>query len=955
MADQLYRTRVLLRHLEWGKALPDSNARRFVQADSLYKAGRAVNTMVNYLAARSDLTRARDLQRDVGDIRIAARSEVYLLQPRVSTFSVSERAEGYTRLAQVADSLGDPQLLCRALWRWGNLEAEEGSTERGIALYDSLLRVASRANDQFSVMWALRSMGGAQLMSGHQREGEEALRRYLLLNEAHGDSAITAEALINVSTAYYNVALLDSSYVYAKRALALSERPGKESDIARVCYALGLIRWYAQQHEEALHFCERARDNARECSNWWVEESAENIIGNIYGDNGDWKRAIPHYQRALELARANGDFIVQGYALANIALRMEEADSLAQAEEYYRAALSVQDSIPDYDQPDFDQRGNTLANLSWLAQRKGDTTGAVRLAEESFNLAVSVSRGNTGGELNICRAGYALARAWQLAGQLDQADSLYRIVIAAAKDVHRTSELWSASAALAEIAWLRGDSTAAMALLESSMNDVEEYRESLGSLSLRERWFASALAPFESMIFHCISQRREEEAFSCFERMKARELLDLLEGGHVIPAEEMTSDERREEEGHIRRIEELNRRTTLGEEALDSELESARDDYGAFQEELFRRHPELRQRRGRGEPISARDARRMLAPDEIALLYTIGSEQITLLAVTREKIKGFVLEGSAPSILRRIRVFRESLAATRERFVRHGAEELYRVLLSPAADLLRGKHRICLVPDDELYAVPFQALVDPEPGTFLAEQYAIYVVPSLSTLGSLRMKGSRGRRDMLAMGDPDLGTAPLVAMTLRGGLGPLPFSGQEVRSIAEIYAPRVAVFSGAEATEEAFKELAPNYGVLHLASHGLFDDRNPLYSSIALTPTASEDGFLEAREVMKLHLDADLVILSACETARGTITRGEGINGLTRAFFVAGVPTVVASLWTVDDESTALLMDAFHRRLRDGERPADALVGAEREVLSGDDRFRHPFCWAGFNLYGDSE
>jgi CHAT domain-containing protein len=146
--------------------------------------------------------------------------------------------------------------------------------------------------------------------------------------------------------------------------------------------------------------------------------------------------------------------------------------------------------------------------------------------------------------------------------------------------------------------------------------------------------------------------------------------------------------------------------------------------------------------------------------------------------------------------------------------------------------------------------------------------------------------------------------------------------------------------------------------VLHLATHGFLSDSSPMYSSILLarSATSEDDGLLEAREIMNLDLQADLVVLSACETARGQIGDGEGIIGLTWAFFAAGVPTTVASQWKVDSESTTELMLAFHRGLRQEHGSAFAtarsLQGAALKLLHTP-QYAHPFYWAGFVVVGN--
>jgi CHAT domain-containing protein len=188
-------------------------------------------------------------------------------------------------------------------------------------------------------------------------------------------------------------------------------------------------------------------------------------------------------------------------------------------------------------------------------------------------------------------------------------------------------------------------------------------------------------------------------------------------------------------------------------------------------------------------------------------------------------------------------------------------------------------------------------------------------------------------------------------------LAPLPATRSEVAAIAALYGPQMATFLGAEATEERAKELAPRARVLHFATHGLLDERFPLDSALALAapPAAGgqrENGLLQAWEILAgPPLAADLVTLSACETALGREAGGEGLLGLTRAFQYAGARTVVASLWGVADDSTSALMAAFYRHLRSGSPKDEALRRAQLELL-GDPATAHPYHWAAFEVVG---
>jgi CHAT domain-containing protein len=188
-------------------------------------------------------------------------------------------------------------------------------------------------------------------------------------------------------------------------------------------------------------------------------------------------------------------------------------------------------------------------------------------------------------------------------------------------------------------------------------------------------------------------------------------------------------------------------------------------------------------------------------------------------------------------------------------------------------------------------------------------------------------------------------------------LGPLPDAERQVRSIAALYGPdRSTLYVGVEAREDRFKAEAPRYSILHLATHGVLDETSPLYSHVVLSPGAggsSEDGLLEAWELMDLKLKADLVILSACETGRGRIAPGEGIVGTMWAAFVAGAQALLVSQWKVESVSTTELMTAFHAGLLRGDgSKAEQLQRASLALLR-QPRYAHPFYWAGFVLVGN--
>lgn len=280
-------------------------------------------------------------------------------------------------------------------------------------------------------------------------------------------------------------------------------------------------------------------------------------------------------------------------------------------------------------------------------------------------------------------------------------------------------------------------------------------------------------------------------------------------------------------------------------------------------------------------------------------------------------------------------------------------QQLHEVLIQPIADLLpkNPEARVTFIPQDSLFLVPFPALLDTE-NTYLIEKHTILTAPSIQVLGltkQQRQRLSTPTQNALVVGNP---TMPSLQFQLGGPLvqlSSLPGAEREARAIAQLLSTRPLI--GAQATESTLVEQLPKAGIIHLATHGLLDNLMGFQSSLALTPGGEQDGFLTAREILQLKLNAHLVVLSACDTGRGRIS-GDGVVGLSRSFIAAGVPSVIVSLWKVPDEPTASLMQAFYQNLQQDPDKAKALRNA---MLSALEQYPDPKDWAAFTLIGEAD
>jgi CHAT domain-containing protein len=428
-------------------------------------------------------------------------------------------------------------------------------------------------------------------------------------------------------------------------------------------------------------------------------------------------------------------------------------------------------------------------------------------------------------------------------------------------------------------------------------------------------------------------------------------------------ASRLTDEERADQERLEAEIVRLNRELLNGKSdakaagTLRSELSAARARWEQNESTLYaragvRRAPKIT------DPLQSPSA---LIPtaDDVILNFVVGEKQTTLFVLSREdeevRIETHTIAAGTANLQRDVDRFLGRLASLN--FDYEGdARSLYRLLIAPAENTLRGKSVIAIVADGPLWRLPFQVLAGSD-GKPLVTRFAMFSAPSLMSLSRVS-RSPDGHRPftVLAIGNPRVGgdTAATVRAQMRADLGDLPDAAVEARQVAALYdRDRSHVLIGTQATERAVKERAAEYDILHLAAHAVTDDSQPLYSSIVLAREDDrEDGLLEGREITRLDLRARLTVLSACSTAQGRVRPGEGLIGLSWAFLVAGCPTIVATQWRVPSASTALLMVDFHRELARGDiSVAEALQRAQMRLMK-DRRYRHPFYWSGFVVVG---
>jgi CHAT domain-containing protein len=502
------------------------------------------------------------------------------------------------------------------------------------------------------------------------------------------------------------------------------------------------------------------------------------------------------------------------------------------------------------------------------------------------------------------------------------------------------------------------------------------------------------------------NQKLFRAAFEYSERLRARSFLALFRRSTMLGAQGDVGSLLTQEEPIRRRVSEIHRKLRAPkldaeeERRLLAELDRLRTDWQAMQQATTRydsRYVEV----VNGRPAAVTDVQRFIDRDAAFLEYVVAPDGSTLWVITTNQVEAFDLPGrdALPLLEAFLRTLRSPLVGAEEK-ARHIAlgRQLYQRLIGPAARLLEGKARLIVAPDGPLYYLPFESLVLPELETtddrriepmqprYLLENFSVAYVPSASLFVALHQQRERrvvAPLPLVAFGDPiyeqpntdqipDAELSSLRSTVLRGmTLDRLPYSGEEVRSVATVLgvpmdSPHINLRE--RASVDRLRELdLSKYRIVHFAAHAVIADEVSWATQPALVLSQGPDhkdgsNLLQMADVLALKLNADLVVLSACRTGLGKLREGEGVIGLTRAFFYAGASSVIVSLWPVEDQATSLLMTRFYERLKAGATKDEALRQAkldvlrttvELEVLGGRQRLAAPVYWAGFVLVGN--
>ena len=657
---------------------------------------------------------------------------------------------------------------------------------------------------------------------------------------------------------------------------------------------------------------------------------------NVYLDLNLYPEALAAYQRSSSLLRDAGMAHDRARALWGMGVALTASSKLEEAEQAFAGAAGL-----------FAAAGNSsllcgvMLDQSLVQEKRGEPDASLTHARRALKLVLekdwSVQRVYAHLRLvdlllpDVERAEPHLVEARLLSERLALPQLRQRL-----------------NERLGRLKRLQGNEEEALAALEEAIDEIERLRDTVTHESMRASFLLDKIGAYEELLKVHLSRSAESDpraVFSVAERAKSRGLVDLLTGVSTGPAQ--TTDEPLQE-----RIKSLqadlnatyNQLLGIGEGAPVAPLPNLHGRTVELEREISALR--LRSVPATSDPFTTTSPSEVwedLPSDVTLLAYHIIGDEIIAFVGGRDGIRivrdcGSV--GLVARLLRQLDVQWDRMGAGQgfvDQHVEHLTSLVQRVLSSLHDELVTplrplpgepssGPQKLTIIPHGLLHRVPFHALFDGE--AYLLDRFEVSYAPS-ATVFSLCQK--RDRRS------PDRALIMSVADPL------IPNVAGEARAVAS-HLPGAEVLADGRATTGAIREKAPGCGILHLACHGMFRADNPMFSSLRL-----HDGWLTASDVLELDLDGTIVTLSACESARNQVLAGDELVGLARGFLGAGASTLVASLWLVQDETTAWMMEDWYARLQGGAGRAAALRDAQ---LALKERCQHPYYWAPFVLMG---
>ncbi len=787
----------------------------------------------------------------------------------------------------------------------GRVYTELQQYPQALQSYQQALRIAQATEDKKQEGSILNGIGEVYFSWDEYSQALQFFKQALVIRQELDDKKAEGVTLNNIGAAYGRLSKFQQALELFNRALAIHRAAGSRIGEAQSLTGIGTAYRNLSQYQQALEFHKQALDIYREVGNRQREGGSLENIAVVYEKLAQSSQALKFYGQALDIYMEVGDRRGEARMLSQIALyyyvwRGDASKALA----IYEEALTIQREIGDRV-----GESRTLNNIGYHYIKLNQYTRGLEFLEQALAIDRKIgSRFTEGVALNnIGVIQLVLGNKEKGLESLQQSLAIRREV------GDREGEAVTLTLIGSTLQFTNGKLQEAEEMLLTAVNVWESLRPGLTDEN-KVSLFDKLIDPYRYLQQVLITQNKITVALEIAERGRARAFVDLL-------AQRLSSQEAAQFESpkplSIQQIQQIARvqNATLVQ-------------YSNFSDELY-----IWVVKPTGE---------------------VAFNQVDVQKVLNTSLENLITDSRQSIGVRGRDILDVTFEPTPEQSDR--LKQLHKLLIEPIAQYLptNPSDRVIFIPQNELFLVPFPALQD-DGGKYLIEKHTILTAPSIQVLQLTQQKRQAVSGDgVLVVGNP---TMPSVTTTVgepSQQLTNLPGAEKEATEIAKLL--NTKALTGKQATKAAILPKLSNARIIHLATHGLLDDFKGLDvpGAIALAPNGTgelNDGLLTSNEIFDLKLNAELVVLSACDTGRGKLT-GDGVIGLSRSLITAGVPSVIVSLWSVPDAPTASLMTQFYQNLKQNPDKAQALRQAMLTTMA---THPNPKDWAAFTLIGEAQ
>jgi CHAT domain-containing protein/Tfp pilus assembly protein PilF len=907
--DQQKKYQAALEKYQQALKMVEGGRDRFLEGGTLAWIGLVYDNLGQYPQALDYYKKALVILKVVGDRSLegATLGKVGSVYDSLSQYP--KALDYYQQALVIHREVGDQTEESAILNNIGSAYSSLGQYPKALDYYQQALVIDQSVGERRGDGKTLNNMGSVYDSLGQYPKALDYYQQALAIRRKVGDRAGEGTILNNMGSVYSNLGQYPKALDYYQQALAIRQEVRDRVEEGTTLNNLGTVYNLLGQYEKALDYYQQALVINREVDNRVMESKTLNNLGSVYSDLGQYPKALDYYQQALVIHREVGDRNGEGAALNNLGLLYANLRQYPEALDYGQQALAIRKELGDRN-----GEGTTLNNLGGVYRRLGQSPKSLDHHQQA--LVISREIGDRSGEgVALSNIGFAYNELKQPVKALDyyqQALVIVREMSARAEERDIFNNIGTLLMQYGQLGESEKHFNKAISIHESLRLDLNDRNK----ISLTD----SNRTPYELLQYVLIQQNKQNAALETSERGRGRALVELLAS--------------RLSDSSPEAIQKLSQPLALNQiKQVAQQHQATLVQYSKIGDNFYIW---------------------VIRPDgTIAFRQTpvkVDNVSIAKLTISARNLIGVRSRASIAKVqsIPDIAVIDPNTQTN----TTAALKKLHQRLIDPIADLLpkNERDRVVFLPQGELFLVPFPALMDAN-GKTLIERHTILTAPSIATLkltAEKRNAKNNTNQSALVVGNPTMPKMEGIALTA------LPGSEAEAKAIAPLLKTQALI--GSAATKSAVMKQISQVGIIHLATHGLLDTiAGEVPGAIALAPDRPNqinDGFLTANEIFDLKLNAHLAVLSACSTGKGDIT-GDGVIGLSRSLIAAGVPSIVVSLWDVDDQSTSFLMQEFYRNLQTTDK-AQALRQAMLTTMR-QKNYQSPYHWAAFTLIGEAE